>query len=175
MLNSSFLLLLFEQIRTNSILSWSFSELQICMSVKWQLWARGWICLSSPTYSREWHASAVRETQHHNESWCSTGQRASQCSSFRFPPTTSERCPLGSLVITCYLQPRFRVHFSQPPTSFWITLFRLIFSILYSGKNKVMIQRQSFHPVQAVDQLYKYADLEYEVFQISMVWHHYHL
>lgn len=118
-----------DTVRMNSIISWSFSELQICMSVKSQLWARGWICSSSPTYSREWHASAVRETQHHNESWCSTGQRASQCSSFRFPPTAAERCPLWSSVIACYLQPCFQMHFCPLPTSFWTTLFRLIFSI----------------------------------------------
>lgn len=47
-----------------------------------------------------------------------------------------------------------------------------IFSIVL----KIMIdQGQSFHPVQAVEQLHEYAGLEYEVFKISMVWHQYHL
>lgn len=63
------------------------SELQIRMSVEMQHWARGWICSSprsSPTSSGERRASAVWGTQHRSESWCSTGQWAPRCRSFRF-------------------------------------------------------------------------------------------
>lgn len=47
-------------------------------------------------------------TQHHSESWWSTGQRALRCRSFRLTPTTSEWCPLWSM-ITCQLKPGFHL------------------------------------------------------------------